>query len=369
MRSSAWSVAKFEYSPVTFFYVLYSLMLGLNTAVHAAEDSDLDIDIITTGVNTDRETTDEELWTNPGELSLVRKSIAYVDDTQRVASERFGNFMTQLDGFFSDVTDNEDAVSNGSWARIRLDARRPNGRSWEFKPSLKVRAVLPETERRLKLLVSTEEDDLVVAGNSIEGTQNLQTGGDQNGSVALRFIRTARTKGRVNLDVGFRRRDGTHQVFGRLNTGYRTDLGEVWSAGISNSYYYFSRSGFEDTLSFDFRRALWNRENFYFRSHTEFNWRNGRKGAVIGQTFGLYTQFGEPRSLALEALAAYHTSLSPDIDDRFRGVEYRIRWRHNVWRPWFFYEFWPSVSWPDDRDYRRSYGALLRVEMIIGQRS
>ncbi|MFK8076813.1 MAG: hypothetical protein AB8B84_09535 [Granulosicoccus sp.] len=301
-------------------------------------------------------------------VGLVQKATGYVDGAQRQASESFNNFMIQVDDFFGDATASDNVVDNRSWARIRIDAKKPADEKIDIKPSLKLRVVLPQTERRFKLLFSTEEDDTDVQGDSVGRASSGPGDGNQNASFAIRFIRSARSKGKLNLDLGIRQRDSDLQFFTRLNTGINRDFGEYWTAGVSNSYYYYNKSGFEDKLSFTFRRAQFYTEELVFRSFTEFNWRKGRRGSFIGQTLGVYTQFGERKSLAFELIAGYHTSLNEGIEERFRGHEFRFRWRHNVWRPWFFYEFWPSVSWPATSDYEQSYGALLRVEMVIGQR-
>lgn len=297
-------------------------------------------------------------------LGVVRRSIVIVDDAQRIASERFGSFMGQVDGFFSNAGSDDDAVSNESWARIRIEGVRANGEGFELDSSVKVRAVLPRTERKLKLLISTEDDDSQEPGE----VQSESSQGNQNASLALRFIRTARENGDINIDIGVRKRNGAIQYFGRLNSRFNLDIGTNWVAKAANSYYHYSKTGFENRLSFDFRRLLYEKDHLFFRTYTDFNWEKGQKGAIIGHTTGLYWQLDARRSLALEGSASYHTSLNEGIEDRFRGQEYRIRWRHNVWRPWFFYEVWPSVSWPSSTRYRRTNGFFLRVEMMIGEK-
>jgi len=294
---------------------------------------------------------------------VLEQATTIVDDAQRTASLRFLNFMAEVDGFFADGADKADAVSNESWARLRVDAEKPGDEDADIGGSVKVRVVLPETERRLRLLLSTEDDDTEFG--EIESSSTSDD--DQNASLALRFIRSARTKSSVNFDLGVRQRDDSVQLFGRINTSYRDELGENWTGRYSNSYYYFSKSGFENRLNLVFRRPLYNNQGLFFRSSTDFNWRNGRKGAVIDETLGVYRQINDAMSLAVEGLAGYHTALNEGIEDRFRGSELRLRWRHNVWRDWFFYEFWPSVSWPASNQYRSAYGALLRIEVVIGQ--
>lgn len=298
-------------------------------------------------------------------IGIVRKATGYVDDAQRQASAGFNNFMVQVDGFFGATDISDGQVDNGSWARLRLDGKKPAGEKFDVKPSLKLRAELPQTEKRFKLLFSTEEDDTGIVGDSV---QSVGINDDQNASLAIRFIRSARSRAKINIDLGVRQRDSDIQYFSRLNTGVSDDFGYYWTVGLSNSYFYYNKSGFENKLSLAFRRARFFTPEVTFRSFTELNWRKGRKGAVIGQTLGFYTQFGEQKSLAFEMLAGYYTSLAEGIDDRFRGHEFRFRWRQNIWRPWFYYEFWPAVSWPATNDYDRSFGVLLRMEMVIGQR-
>jgi len=224
--------------------------------------------------------------------------------------------------------------------------------------------VLPRTERRFKLLFSTEDEDNEDSERAI-GQSGVAV--NRNSSLALRFLQRARANGDVNLDLGVRQRNGEIQIFTRLKTTYRTDFAGNWTFNFANNYFYYSKDGYEDRLSFDFRRPWFSRKDTFFRTFLGFNWRNGQKAAVVSQTTGLYWDIDRKRSLAFEILAAYHTALQ-GVGDRFRGHEIRFRWRHNIWRSWFFYEVWPSVSWPADKDYKKAEGFLLRAEVMFGQR-
>ena len=294
-------------------------------------------------------------------LGIVERSIIIVDDAQRAASERFGYFMGQVDGFFSNAGSDDDAVSNDSWARIRFDYVGVSGEGFELDPSIKVRAVLPRTERKLKLLISTEDDEEEAEINPNETPQ-----GNQGGSIALRFIRSARDSSDLNFDLGVRRREGLVQYFGRIKARFELDIDKRWLINVANNYWYYNKSGFVDKLSFDARRLLFENEYIYFRTFTGLTWQKGQRGAAITNTTGFYWFLDAKRSLAVEAIADYYTSLSEDILDRFRGYQYRVRWRHNVWRPWFFYEVWPSINYPSTNGYRQQEGLLLRAEIMIG---
>lgn len=292
----------------------------------------------------------------------------FVDDTQRSASEQFTGFVESVDGFFGDG--NDSTISNNSWARIRLEADKPGDEDLDLAASLKLRIVLPQSEQRFRLLFSSEDDEensAVSAAGAARAPDIARESAD-SASLAIRFVRTARETSSVKFDVGIRQRDGDIQIFGRINTTAEGEMVRRWSGRVSNNYYYYSSSGFENKLRFSVKRPFKSRYNLLFQTSLGFDWRKGRKGAGIGSTTGLYADVSKRTAIALESLSGYATSLNGDDSARYRGTEIRIRFRQNVWRPWLYYEIWPSMSWPSSNDYERVYGGFLRLEMIIGQR-
>jgi len=308
-------------------------------------------------VETDRSPTERA-------VSALKSVGAYVDNAQRRASRDFNGFILQVDDFFGSGGDA--AVKNNSWARIRLDLSKPGDENLKLGGTVKLRVVLPRAEKRFRLLLSTEDEVSTVSDADIAQPARVENESDQNVSLALRFIRTARDNASLNFDLGVRQRDGAVQTFGRINGTIDGELGE-WYGRFSNNYYYYSKSGFQNKIQLAARRTLLGNPSLFFRSSTGFDWLKGSKGASISETLGVYAEISPRKALAVEALAGYATALNGDSGSRYRGTELRLRWRHSVWRPWFFYEVWPSVSWPSSNGYSRAYGGLFRVEFIIGQ--
>lgn len=289
---------------------------------------------------------------------------AYVDSAQQRASRDFSGFIIQVDDFFGSGDDS--AVKNNSWARIRLDLSKPGDENLKLGGTVKLRIVLPRAEKRFRLLLSTEDEVSTVSDADIAQPARVGNDSDQNVSLALRFIRTARDNASLNFDLGVRQRDGAVQTFGRVNGTVDGELGE-WYGRFSDNYYYYSKSGYQNKIKLEARRTLFGKPSLFFRSSTGFDWLKGSKGASISETLGVYAEINPRKALAVEALAGYSTALNGDSSSRYRGTELRLRWRHSIWRPWFFYEVWPSVSWPSSNGYSRAYGGLFRVEIIIGQ--
>jgi len=297
--------------------------------------------------------------------SLLSNVESIVDDTRNRVSNRFSSFVTQVDNYLGD--EEATGTPNKSWARVRIDTVKPGGESLELKGTVKLRVVLPKSQERFRLLLSTEDEDVTASNSDAAERERIAAEGDGDVSLALRFIRTAKNNNvTLNYDLGARVRDDRAEIFGRINAAYRHDWIWGFRNRLTNNFFYFSSSGYENRISYDIRRIFFDRESVYFRNSTEVSWREGLSGAGIGETIGFYADLGTRKAIALEAITGYTTSLNNGQTDRFRGVEARIRFRHSVWRPWFYYEIWPSVSWSASNNYEQAYGGLIRLEVPFG---
>lgn len=302
---------------------------------------------------------DEE---NPGMLSGVG---SMVDETHDKFSNRFSSFVVQIDDFIgSGVGEND---SNASWARVRLDTIKPAGESVKLAARVKLRIVLPQSQQRFRLLLSTEDDEAGASNSDAAQREQIASEDNNDVALALRFVRTAKERFRLNYDLGARYRDDKAQIFARLNVGYRRDSILGFTNEFSNNLTYFSSSGYENRFKLESRRLFFDKESLYFRNSFDISWRKGNKGAGIGETIGFYANLGKRKALALEGITGYSTALNDGLTDRYLGVELRLRYRHNIWRPWFYYEIWPSVSWSSSNDYEKAYGGLVRLEVTLGQ--
>jgi len=288
--------------------------------------------------------------------------LAIVDDVHRQVSRGLTDFIDQIDDFFGDDLDLNQA--NESWARLRLDAIALEDEDTEFKANVKLKLVLPNTERRLRLLLSTEEDDTRDPG--AEPSSRPQTNEDSgNVSLALRFLRDIKENAGLRFDIGARVRDDEAQAFGRIGAFIRRPIDQNWSVTLSNNAIYFSESGFEDQLTLKFDRFLGQERKLFLLASTQFAWSEDSKGAGVSQRFGLYREVSDHTSIAMEIDLKALTS--PDTGEkRFREGELRFRLRQNIWRPWFFYELIPSINWPAEQDFIGLYGGTIRVEVIFG---
>jgi len=176
------------------------------------------------------------------------------DGVHGFISVGFSDFANNLDGLFGGVE--KESGSNKSWARIRTDVVRFESDSFRIRPNAKLRLVLPNTQERFRLLLSTEDEDNLEPGQA-RASSTLEND-DNNISLALRFLRSVRENQSLKLDFGARFRDDELQLFGRINASRSllVSRDQLTTATVINNFWFFSADGFENRLRLDVNRKF-----------------------------------------------------------------------------------------------------------------
>ena len=225
--------------------------------------------------------------------------------------------------------------------------------------------MLPNTEKRLRLLLSTEDDDILDPGEVRDGIGT--TASDANNvSFALRFLQSARDKASIKFDVGARFRDSELQAFGRINASHSFVLAAQSGRDLKliNNFWLFSASGYENRLKLNFTQAVKGYPDRLLQSRSEIIWKNNEPGARFVQLIGAYSEYRDDIFLGLESIFNVATASVPD-ENHLRSIELRIRYRQNIWRDWFYYEVWPRIRWESQNDYASRLGLQLRAEVFL----
>ena len=286
-----------------------------------------------------------------------------LDEIHTLLSERFIRLANDLDGLFGGPEDS--AYANESWLRLRLELRKFDSESPQLRGNVKLKLVLPNTEERLRLLLSTEDDDILDPGEIRDGIGT--TASDANNvSFALRFLQSARDKASIKFDVGARFRDSELQAFGRINASHAfiQDVQNGRDLSLINNFWLFSASGYENRLKLNFTQEIKGQPDRLLQSRSEIIWKNNEPGARFVQLAGAYSEFSDNIFAGLETIANVATATVPD-ENHLRSIELRIRYRQNIWRDWFFFEVWPRVRWESQNDYESRFGLLLRAEVFL----
>jgi hypothetical protein len=277
----------------------------------------------------------------------------FVQDTVRRVD---GFFVNSEYGTFSD---------RKTRVRLRLDTDYIQHHGFDVSPKIKLNLVLPGLNERLRLVVN---DDQGSDGDQASATD------DGDNDIALRWIGRQRDDAGISFDLGLRIKDGDLDPFARVNAGIEYPLGGKWVGQTTNRLYYYAKTAWRNDLRQYFNRAIG--EDFLLRSRTRIQYfdENGYN-PFVEQKFSLFQSLSPTRKLAYEALYRLQDEDDSPFDtdevvgdpkEKYQHFILQLRYRQQLWRPWFYVEVWPAVAWPEERDYETTFGGRLRLEINLG---
>lgn len=300
------------------------------------------------------------------ENKVPETSESRVDWLYAKATDWFQGGVSRVDRFF--VTDEYAThADNQSRLRLRLNTDYIEHHGWDVGVNVKLHLVMPGLNNRVRLVMNDADDDDDTATQASDSTDESD--------IAFRWIGLRSDRFSLSYDLGARIKDSDLAGFGRINAALRYPLFRKWTGATTNRLYYYSDTGVRNDLRQYFDRQIDDRLLFRSRSRIQYFEENDYN-PTFEQKFTLFHKLSERNALAYEALFeryAEEDSLFDDdeiivpLQDNYKSYSLRVRYRTNVWREWFFLEFWPIVSWPEERDYDTTLGARFRVEINFGQ--
>lgn len=287
------------------------------------------------------------------------------EKTQQKLTNVVQKTASAIDNFFS----NDRYVWSDNKTRVTLRGNFDwiDDHGWEFNPQVRLYVALPGLNDRLRLVVNDDDGE--------DGGSGGGQAGDDESTMALRFIGSVKDKYGITFDAGVSTRgDPTLQVFGRANFFRNWELGWKWAGRLENRLYYYNDSKWRNDFRWYFERNFG--EKFFFRSRTRFDYQDDKdKDWYPEQRFTLFHQISDRTALAYEAIYQeifFDDSIfDPDeflqpCGKKCTQVQLRLRFRQNFLYPWLFYEFWPVAAWTEQRDYEFTPAARFRLEIVLG---
>ena len=273
------------------------------------------------------------------------------------------NAIRRVDSFFVDE-EHATFADTTSRIRLRLNTDHIEHHGWDTAAKVKLNLALPGISERLRLVMNDEPGPDVDQATADEDENDL----------ALRWIgKQSDTQG-YSFDLGVHMKNGSLDPFGRINLGLEYALPGRWVGQSTNRIYYYAKTGFRNDFRQYFNRAL--TDSLLFRSRTRIQYfEENEQNPYIEQKFSLFHSLSDTRKLAYEALyrklsiedSPFDADEIQDTDaEYFNHYQLQVRYRQQLWKPWFYVEFWPIVNWPQERDYATTLGARLRLEVNLG---
>lgn len=255
-----------------------------------------------------------------------------------------------IERFFSDAVLEDDI--EGNRAIISLHTRREIGGDVEYFLDGRVRVVLPKTNERLKLLISSDDD----SEHDVD-RDPLRSVEKASYSTALRFILLESNRWKSDFDVGVHWH-GLPDPYTRWRLRRYIQLGQ-WSTRITQSFYHYAleKSGEKTDIRGDYNLS----DTKLLRLSTAAEYT--RKNAYFDVSYGIDLY----QRLTNKSMLVYSLGASGDTEKEavFKYYVAGLRYRRLIYKDWIFAEVYPQQEWRLDNSFRRQPVIMFRIEAVI----
>lgn len=229
---------------------------------------------------------------------------------------------------------------------------------------VKVRAKveLPNAQHRLSLMFRNDDDTSDELRDDLDSRPE-EVGDNNTGyRAALRWVVNMPERMDVDLDAGVRSELTT---FFRARYRWSKPIGDNGAAfRFTEKVYWEDPDGFGANSLFELARPVTERSSVRLASEWEKSeeLNQMKRDWFFNQSASIYFRLG-PQS-GVGASVGFNGFTAPV--STIQTIRSSVRFRRNIWRPWFFYEVEPYVFWPRDQNYKGVSGIVVRLEMQAG---
>lgn len=296
---------------------------------------------------------DEDAGEDDAESPIITTPMETVDDTHTTVSEMIETMAKRVDQFFGN--DRAFQESNETSLQISLDYISEEDNVAQFESRVRGKLVLPGTERRLRLIVESDPEELDPESpgknpiDALESTNNYIIG-----------LEGERLRGDWQFRPSLGVKPGmSPQLYGRVRAIRYFDL-DKWVARFQSTAAWFSSDGKSLSATTDFDRRI--NDKLLFRASTGLRWRIDDEVTDASQVFTLYQRMASKAKLAYDIGVIGNDETNWRVTDQF----VRLRYRRLVYKDWAFMEIQPMASWPETNDFHEELSLLVRLELNFG---
>ncbi|MFO7984047.1 MAG: hypothetical protein R6V08_11390 [Desulfuromonadales bacterium] len=309
-----------------------------------------------------REPSSEKEETSEERPGWMERFLYWSDRPHRQVTDRLEALSRDVDSIFGEERIRAEATDTYLQAGGGLVIERGGLLSVEEDFSLSVD--LPRTERRIKLVFESEnDDDFFNEGNGDSSVSNdFRTSGGKEYSAALQFFVRETKRWNVSLSPGLRFRTPP-DPFIRLRLRRTQDLGTTWRARLTERLTEYLDRGLESRTTLEFERRTG--EGQLFRLSSRILWREEfeNDNTQLSQSAVLFKRLNKRNTIAYSATVVWETK--PNLHHELYIAD--IRWRRRIHKKWLFLEIKPEARFDRDDHFQLDPSLTLSLEILFGR--
>src|SRR5690554_6318442 len=257
------------------------------------------------------------------------------DRSKQWLVDRIDDFSEDLDIFFVQYFFNSEVLEDdigGNRAVISLDTRREIGGEVDYKLSGRLKLELPNTNKRMKLLVSSEDDsEYEINKQPIQSIQRASY------STAIRYILKERSAWKTDVDVGFRGGLPLNPYTRVRARRYGDSFG--WQHRVTQSFYYQHIEGWGETTEFRFDKTIIGNHLLVFNTEADYLVKNDYFD--ISSNITVYHKVDDVSVVASQIGLKGDTDKGSMVRSYYAGLKYR----RLIYKDWVYASINPQIEW------------------------
>ena len=281
-----------------------------------------------------------------------------VDRAHRNFSNGIVYFSNEVDAFFAD--DKHAGLPNRSSLKLSFITNFREASGPYTVPDINYSLVLPRTEKRLRLVLENENEDIqneTYATNYQRQRANRNRSPQDSTAAGIRYM-VEKSGIKFYQDTGVIV-DVPPKAFVRWTVRKEIMLRD-WLLKLREQIRWVNTTGIRSTLNIDFDRGL--TRNLLLRMVNDTLWNDTDYTVTFENGPSLFQRIDEKKALQ------YHAHVITNNKPNFEVSNYllQITYRQNVYKDWLFMNLTPFVNFPRELNFHRTPGFLFRFDMIFG---
>lgn len=286
---------------------------------------------------------------------------SWIDRTHAYLTKKICEPAVWFDNFFGDkrTIDEGRPTSNIRW---RNDFRWIEADGVTYRNRIRINLRLPRLSQRLRFIIAGENEEDELDPVFDRGLTRDEDDDDDRLFAGLSYDLRDTSRYKLSLGGGIKI-SSSLDPFVRLRYRYTYPLGRYSLARLTQTVFWRNDDGFGERTRIDLERMLtpvsmvrWSSSGLYSEESDGLEWDTGMT---------LFYQLSPKRA----ASGGFGMAGITDPNRIVETYAVNLRYRQNIFRPWFFYELRPGVSWPKDDDWNAELSFVLRIEIYFERKA
>lgn len=290
-----------------------------------------------------------------------------IDLTNHLVATKWEQFNRSVDMFFSNQ--NPSHQENKSNIKVYSSFYKKEGQPVKSEYNFQLRIDLPNTAKKLKIVIEKQQDDLgeALSDNTVK-TKSITS---KNGK-----IRDTKNESRYTAGTNFLLKNSKYFV-SLVKFGIRLDLplnpyaklellkkinNEHMNIELTQKLIYYRQSGFQEISQVKFSKAF--NEKVLLDFINSLVWSEETEYFILRNSFVLYHGLGHEKGLtySVGANSRFHPN-------RYESFDNSLSYRQLIYKDWLFGTWTIGSDFPKATNYKAEHFAQFRIDLYFKEKS